>query len=88
MSFMEDVVKWHHGVPSDDEYDAGDRGIGARRARARGGGAHERAGALDVLAAAASDGREARPHDGPARISKSSPTRCWRWRKTTATFSP
>ena len=21
VSFMEDVVKWHHGVPSDDEFD-------------------------------------------------------------------
>ena len=51
VSFMEDVVKWHHGVPSEEEFKQAlndlDRGEAALRPVEA---AHERAGPFHVFA--------------------------------------
>ncbi len=70
VSFMEDVAKWHHGVPNDVEYAAALRELDDAAAAASPmlrGPFDERTCGLDLFGGCPSDGGEAGAENGPAQ---------------------
>ena len=64
VSFMEDVVKWHHGVPSENELETALAELDRAERILVGWPCHECAGTVDVQPRGESNGRQARPCHG------------------------